>query len=58
MEKINGHTLSSVIDHDVAGWVHQLSNLQFDKIGSLYCRWNASRSPIIGDFYLGPASDF
>jgi hypothetical protein len=43
---------------DVAGWVHQLSTLQFDKIGSLYCRWNASRSPILGDFYLGPVSDF
>jgi hypothetical protein len=49
MEKIDGHTLDSVIEdelsmgqkervyRDVAGWVHQLSTLQFDKIGSLYC---------------------
>jgi hypothetical protein len=69
MEKIDGHTLGSVLEaelsmlqkervyRDVAGWVHQLSTLQFDKIGSLYCRWNAFRSPILGDFYLGPASD-
>ena len=70
MEKIDGHTLNSVLEaelsmlqkervyRDVAGWVHQLSTLQFDKIGSLYCRWNTCRSPILGDFYLGPASDF
>jgi hypothetical protein len=70
MEKIDGHTLGSVIEaelsmrqkervyRDVAGWVHQLSTLQFDKIGSLYCRWNPFRNPILGDFYLGPASDF
>jgi hypothetical protein len=70
MEKIDGHTLGSVIDaelstrqkervyRDVADRVHQLSTLQFDKIGSLYCRWNAFRNPILGDFYLGPASDF
>jgi hypothetical protein len=62
MEKIDGHTLGSVLEaelsmlqkervyRDVAGWVHQLSTLQFDKIGSLYCRWNAFRSPILGDF--------
>jgi hypothetical protein len=64
MEKVDGHTLGSVIEaelnigqkervyRDVAGWVHQLSTLQFDKIGSLYCRWKANRSPILGDFYL------
>lgn len=50
MEKIDGHTLGSVIEaelsrkqkervyRDIADWVHQLSTLQFDKIGSLYCR--------------------
>ncbi|KUJ14134.1 uncharacterized protein LY89DRAFT_751839, partial [Mollisia scopiformis] len=70
MEKIDGHTLDSVIEaglsmgqkqrvyRNVARWVHQLSTLRFDKIGSLYCRWNPLRNPILSDFYLGPSSDF
>jgi hypothetical protein len=70
MEKIDGNAYGSIVEaemsigaktrllHDVASWVHQLSTLRFDKIGSLYCRWNPTRNPIMEDFYLGPLSDF
>jgi hypothetical protein len=46
----------------VAGWVDQLSRLQFDSIGSLYCEWNPTADnylefklgPVAADYFLGP----
>ena len=61
MEKVKGVSLDDAWDtmeysakqeltRTVANWMDQLSRLEFDKIGSLYCRQIAGQM----EFYLGP----
>lgn len=64
MEKIQGkpyNEVEDVLDFDTreqlhktaADWVDQLSKLKFDKIGSLYCRWDQPSYDLTA-FILGP----
>ncbi|KAJ9665285.1 hypothetical protein H2201_004577 [Coniosporium apollinis] len=64
MEKIQGKPykeVEDVLDFDTreqlhktaADWVDQLSKLRFDKIGSLYCRWDQPSYDLTA-FILGP----
>lgn len=66
MERMNGQTFRQAkrpmsqqvkenLCRTIAEWVHQLSELRFDRIGSLYQEWDPD-SPNYLTFQLGPAT--
>ncbi|KAI9692851.1 MAG: hypothetical protein M1822_004845 [Bathelium mastoideum] len=73
MEKMEGRTFKDAresisqpikesLNGTIAEWVHQLSQLQFDRIGSLYREWDPRKpdylafklGPVTSDHFLGP----
>jgi hypothetical protein len=66
VEKIDGQAFADVKDSmsqgakerlnaTIADWVHELSMLQYDVIGSLYRQWDPTKDNYL-DFHLGPVT--
>ncbi|KAI9707006.1 MAG: hypothetical protein M1820_004594 [Bogoriella megaspora] len=57
-----GQSIEESLNRTIAEWVHQLSQLHFDRIGSLYREWDPRKpdhlsfklGPVTSDHFLGP----